>query len=85
MPPFALSARELNIRAAERAHDKLHDFMSKMQETTVRDAQAAVKSLLLINGGAVVSILAFVGSLARQENTNLSHLQKVAVSASLGG
>jgi hypothetical protein len=55
---------EANLRAAERAHDQAHAQAQQINEAVMRDAQAAIRIVLLINRGAAIAVLAFVGSLA---------------------
>ena len=73
-------AHEQNIRAAERAHDEAQAFTLRMQETIVRDAQAAIRTAVLVNGGAAVALLAFVGGLVGQGKLDFAHLRGIASS-----
>lgn len=54
---------EANLRAAERAHDQATKAFQQLNEATMRDAQAAIRIMLVVNGGAAIAVLAFVGSL----------------------
>lgn len=54
---------EANLRAAERAHDQANEAVHRLNEGAMRDAQAAIRIVLVINGGSAIAILAFVGSL----------------------
>ena len=54
---------EAKLRAAERAHDQATETFHRVNEAAIRDAQAAIRIILVINGGAAIAVLAFVGSL----------------------
>ena len=47
---------------ARRAHDRLDEFSTRVDDSAVKSADAALRNLLLINGGAAVAILAFMGA-----------------------
>lgn len=47
---------------ALRAHDELNDQLQGFNRAAIETANIAVRSLLLINGGASVALLAFVGA-----------------------
>ena len=53
-----------NTRAAERAHDQISAYAAGMAKTVGKDAQSVIRILILINGGAAISVLAFAGQLA---------------------
>jgi hypothetical protein len=57
---------ELKRREAERAHDNAAAFSLKLNEAAMENANLALRTAVLINGGAAVSILAFVGGLVSQ-------------------
>ncbi|WP_334151570.1 hypothetical protein [Hyphomicrobium sp.] len=57
-------AFERNQRQAERAHDKLDDFCTEVNAATVQSGQLALRMAMLINGGAAVAVLAFLGALS---------------------
>jgi hypothetical protein len=56
------------LRAAERAHDKEHDLWKLLAEATARDAQAAIRLILAINGGAAIAVLAFAAGLVSRQS-----------------
>ena len=74
----ALKEWELNIKGAERAHDRLAAYEDAMADTVVKDAWAAIRNLILINGGAAISILTFVGALATRANPPPAQLSQIA-------
>jgi hypothetical protein len=49
-----------------------------MNEAAIKAADGAFRAGLLINGGAAVSVLAFIGSLATKELVVVSQLSRVA-------
>lgn len=54
---------EANIRAAERAHDANERFYEQTNAAAIESANVALRAFLLINGGAAVAMLAFLGAL----------------------
>jgi hypothetical protein len=64
-------AYERNQRDAERAHDGEITFFHSVNDATIRSGENAIKAAILINGGACVAILAFVGALASQGESGL--------------
>jgi hypothetical protein len=69
---------EANKSHAERAHDSEREFGNKNNEAAVNAANAAIRIALLINGGAAVSVLAFIGGLVAQKLVPISELGKIA-------
>lgn len=70
---------ELNRRYADRAYDQNADYIKATNETIVRDAATVVRSLILINGGAAISILTFVGALAGKAEKSSLQISEIAV------
>lgn len=52
----------LETAEAQRAHDTLDKFNLSINENTIRSADAVLRNCRLINGGAAVAILAFMGT-----------------------
>jgi branched-subunit amino acid permease len=52
---------------AERQHDKLDTFLQAANDATIKSAENAVRTLALINSGAVVAILGFIGALVSKD------------------
>jgi hypothetical protein len=48
---------------AHREHDRLDSYTDKLNDATSRSSEAALRACLLVNGGAAVSVLAFIGGL----------------------
>jgi hypothetical protein len=53
-------------------------MIQKSEEATIKSAENVIRIMLLINGGAAVSVLAFVGSLASKDRQPADHLYAVA-------
>lgn len=72
-----METKQITIEMAEKAHrDNLRNF-----ETSNADAnsyaQATLKALLLLNGGAAISMLGFTASISANDSGNQIDLQKV--------
>jgi hypothetical protein len=66
---------EQNIQVAQRAHDRSEAFARQINEAAINGANFTLRMVLLINGGAAVALLTFVGGLPAE--------QKRAVAATL--
>jgi len=79
-PPFEYQkwAHEMKREDAQRASDRLDSRFDKINEAAIKAADAALRAGLLINGGAAVSVLAFIGSLATKELIAVSQISRVA-------
>lgn len=53
-------------------NDQDYDFFKSVNEQTIATSNAVLRSLILINGGAAVAVLAFVGSLAGNQALNIT-------------
>jgi hypothetical protein len=71
---------ELKLRDAERAHDSTTDFAAKTNAAALDNANLAMRTAVLINGGAAVSVLAFIGGLNSQARVPLASLIPIAAS-----
>ena len=70
-------------KLAERLHDQMTQLHQSVNEAAMRGGDAALRAALLINGGAAVSVLAFIGGLAAQDRIKLDQLKDVAGSLTL--
>jgi hypothetical protein len=52
---------------AKREHDRIISLAEKTDEATIKSAEGMIRILLLINGGAAVSLLTFAGSFASKD------------------
>jgi hypothetical protein len=74
---------ELQRQYAQRAHDQLGQFQQSVNEAAIKGGDAALRAALLINGGAAVSVLAFIGGLPAQDRIKLDQLKGLAGSLML--
>ncbi len=73
-------AHELARRDAERAHDRHDEHWALQNKSAIEAANLALKSAILINGGAAISVLTFIGSLAAQGRVATNQINDVASS-----
>jgi hypothetical protein len=66
--------------AAETEHERHAKLLEIIQEGALKSVDAAFRAALLINGGAAISVLAFVGGLVAQNRIHLGQLNEVASS-----
>jgi hypothetical protein len=71
---------ELARREAERAHDASGESGDKLNEAAISSGQLALRTAVLVNSGAAVSVLAFIGSLISQGRVGVSEINSVATS-----
>jgi hypothetical protein len=62
------------MRDAERMHALNEAYLKLASEAAVKYAESTVKAIMLINGGASVSLLALIGGLAAQGKVQLRGL-----------
>jgi hypothetical protein len=58
---------ELQQEHARREHDRSDDFHKYVNEAAIRTADAALRNLMLVNGGAAVALLTFIGALSKEQ------------------
>ena len=69
---------------AQREHDRLGTFISDTNKAAITNADLALRTAVLINGGAAVSVLAFVGGLVTQGKlTKANSLEEVSYALAL--
>ena len=73
---------DLNRDSAKREHDRWHELFDQANESAIKTSETALKAALIVNGGATVSILAFVGGLVGNRLVRVSDLQAVSESLS---
>lgn len=69
---------ELKRDDAKRAHDANRDFHTYVNKGTVDTANLTLRTLVVINGGAAIAVLTFLGGLAGKEKTGFAHVGAVA-------
>jgi hypothetical protein len=67
-----------NIIEGRRAHDRLDAFLAAINDSTVKSADAVLRNCLLINGGAAVAILAFMGALSSKNSGSGKIIEDIA-------
>ena len=85
IPPASDKTRldELAQRDAHHTQGHVNEFHRSLNEAAIKGAETALRSALLINGGAAVSVLAFIGVLAAQSRIKFDQLHAVAHSLAL--
>jgi hypothetical protein len=68
---------EQNAKAAERAHEELAAFRRHVNEAAIASGTLAIRSALLVNGGAVVVILGFLGGVSGNGKVDLARITAV--------
>jgi hypothetical protein len=73
-PPFDYQKwlHELQRRDAERAHDRNDAFFDSVNRAAIDAGNLAFRMALLVNGGAAVALLSFVGGLAADQKRALA-------------
>jgi hypothetical protein len=59
---------------ARRAHDRAAEFFLALNESAIKSSELTLRTAVLINGGAAVSVLAFIGGLSSQGKLGNSRL-----------
>lgn len=62
--------QDLNLEHATRAHDLNRQTSANHTKAAIESANFAIRSLILVNGGAVVALLAFLGALESGDSGN---------------
>jgi hypothetical protein len=60
---------ELEVKEAQRAHDRVNELEDQLNDGAMKAADLALRTLIAINGAAIVSLLAFTGSLLGRDVT----------------
>ncbi len=63
VPDDARWREEIRRRDAERAHDRSDAFLDQLNEAAISAGTVTLRTAVLVNGGAAVAVLAFVGNL----------------------
>jgi hypothetical protein len=64
----------------QRAADKLDERKFKVNDAAIQSGQVAIRTAALVNGGAVLAVLAFLGGLIGQGKIELNQINSVAES-----
>jgi hypothetical protein len=71
---------ELNLHHAERSHDNLDNFIERSSDAAIKSGQLALRTVTLINGGAVIAVLGFTSALASKDCERIAQIVPVAKS-----
>lgn len=77
-PEQARKIWELNKEAAEREHERSDGTILEVSKAAVTNAETVIRTLILINGGAAISIMTFVGSLAAKPGAPTTQIAAIA-------
>jgi hypothetical protein len=77
-PDRAKWLHEMMRDDAHREHDRANSFFEQMNDSSIKSSQIVFRACLLINGGAAVSVLAFIGGLASKELVGVSQFKPAA-------
>jgi len=72
---------EIRREDALRAHDSSRRYSEATNEAVVKAGEVAIRTVMLINGGAAVAVLAFIGAVVREHGVTVK--QVAGVSSSL--
>jgi hypothetical protein len=71
-----VDVRRENMEQARRAHASLDEFALSINDSSIKSADVMLRNCLLINGGAAVAILAFMGTVISKDAG--SHIGDIA-------
>jgi predicted cobalt transporter CbtA len=57
---------EIRREDAQRAHANIEEFRRSVNEAAIKTGELALRTAILINGGAAIALLGFVGSLPKE-------------------
>jgi len=63
---------------ANRAHDTNRDFHTYVNKSSVETANLTLRTLVVINGGAAIAVLTFLGGVAAKEKIDFAQVGLVA-------
>ena len=73
-------AEELRRRDAERAHDREAEFFTAQNKATIDTGQLALRTSILVNGGAAIAMLAFIGHLVGEDKIKSEQIRDITSS-----
>jgi hypothetical protein len=69
---------EISRQDALRVHDRSLKKSQATNEAVVKAGEVAIRTVMLVNGGAAVSVLAFIGALVRQDGVTVREVAGVS-------
>ena len=71
----------MNRENAQRVHDQETAFFQEANKAAINDANLTLRTAVLINGGATIAVLGFIGAvLTRQDKFDFPHINAVSQS-----
>lgn len=77
-PEDAKWVHGLNREDAHRAHDKSEEFHSYVNKAAIETANLSLRTLVIINGGAAIAVLTFLGGIASKDKIDVVKVGTVA-------
>ena len=74
---------ELKRQDAQRAHDKIDESFHIVNADATKAAELTLRVMMLINGGAAIAVLTFIGGLVAQGRIKVEQLNDMATSLTL--
>lgn len=68
------SSAELEQKCAEKYHERDWRLLESIYQTTISSANNALRTLVIIHGGAVIALLAFIGNVMSSEKYDNSSI-----------
>jgi hypothetical protein len=68
---------ELIKEAAEHAHERSDEYILETHKAVLTNAETVVRSLILINGAAAISVMTFVGALAAKPSVPSNQISAI--------
>jgi hypothetical protein len=69
---------DVSRQDAMRAHDRTYRVSEALREATIKGGEVAIKTLMLVNGGAAVSVLTFIGGIVGQGRVTVKQMTDVS-------
>ena len=69
---------DLNAEHAMRAHDRSDQALDAAQKAALETSTIAIRAMILVNGGAVIALLAFVSAIETSKNDAIQSSELVA-------
>src|ERR1035441_7106471 len=69
---------DLKREDAKRVHDRSNEFHVDANMATIDGANLALRTLVLINGGAAIAVLTFLGGVASKDKVDFAKIGNVA-------
>jgi hypothetical protein len=71
---------DTNRQDAIREHDRSREYQKATDEAVIKGGELAIRTVMLINGGAAVAVLAFIGALVREGGVSVKEIAGVSTS-----